>query len=53
MISALNFNVFVQVARTATRPIASGEISQMQALAFLGGQLSLGLGVLLCLNYYR
>ncbi|XP_034398503.1 4-hydroxybenzoate polyprenyltransferase, mitochondrial [Cyclopterus lumpus] len=40
------------VARTATRPIASGEISQMQALAFLGGQLSLGLGVLLCLNYY-
>ncbi|XP_056274877.1 4-hydroxybenzoate polyprenyltransferase, mitochondrial [Pseudoliparis swirei] len=41
-----------KVARTATRPIASGEISQMQALAFLGGQLSLGLGVLLCLNYY-
>ncbi|XP_068461380.1 4-hydroxybenzoate polyprenyltransferase, mitochondrial [Clinocottus analis] len=41
-----------KVARTATRPIASGEISQMQALAFLGVQLSLGLGVLLCLNYY-
>uniref|UniRef100_UPI0037E81B9E 4-hydroxybenzoate polyprenyltransferase, mitochondrial n=1 Tax=Semicossyphus pulcher TaxID=241346 RepID=UPI0037E81B9E len=41
-----------KVARTATRPIASGEISQMQALVFLGGQLSLALGVLLCLNYY-
>lgn len=45
--------VFVQVARTATRPIASGEVSRMQALVFLGGQLSLALGVLLCLNYYR
>ncbi|XP_078107362.1 4-hydroxybenzoate polyprenyltransferase, mitochondrial [Sander vitreus] len=41
-----------KVSRTATRPIASGEISQMQALVFLGGQLSLSLGVLLCLNYY-
>uniref|UniRef100_A0A3P8T1L9 4-hydroxybenzoate polyprenyltransferase, mitochondrial n=1 Tax=Amphiprion percula TaxID=161767 RepID=A0A3P8T1L9_AMPPE len=41
-----------KVSRTATRPVASGEISQMQALVFLGGQLSLGLGVLLCLNYY-
>lgn len=41
-----------KVARTATRPIASGEISQLQALVFLGGQLSLALGVLLCLNYY-
>ncbi|XP_072243600.1 4-hydroxybenzoate polyprenyltransferase, mitochondrial [Leuresthes tenuis] len=41
-----------QVARTASRPIASGEVSRMQALVFLGGQLSLALGVLLCLNYY-
>ncbi|XP_035515059.1 4-hydroxybenzoate polyprenyltransferase, mitochondrial [Morone saxatilis] len=41
-----------KVSRTATRPIASGEISRMQALVFLGGQLSLALGVLLCLNYY-
>ncbi|XP_054466877.1 4-hydroxybenzoate polyprenyltransferase, mitochondrial [Anoplopoma fimbria] len=41
-----------KVSRTATRPIASGEISQKQALVFLGGQLSLALGVLLCLNYY-
>lgn len=46
-------DMLVQVARTATRPIASGEISRMQALIFLGGQLSLALGVLLCLNYYR
>lgn len=43
----------MQVSRTATRPIASGEISQRQALVFLGGQLSLALGILLCLNYYR
>ncbi|KAM9858755.1 4-hydroxybenzoate polyprenyltransferase, mitochondrial isoform 1-T2 [Aulostomus maculatus] len=41
-----------KVSRTAARPIASGEISPMQALVFLGGQLSLALGVLLCLNYY-
>ncbi|XP_070820834.1 4-hydroxybenzoate polyprenyltransferase, mitochondrial [Chaetodon trifascialis] len=41
-----------KVSRTATRPIASGEIPQMHALVFLGGQLSLALGVLLCLNYY-
>uniref|UniRef100_A0A3B3ZUB4 4-hydroxybenzoate polyprenyltransferase, mitochondrial n=1 Tax=Periophthalmus magnuspinnatus TaxID=409849 RepID=A0A3B3ZUB4_9GOBI len=41
-----------KVSRTATRPIASGEISRFQALVFLGGQLSLALGVLLCLNNY-
>uniref|UniRef100_A0A8C2I5B5 4-hydroxybenzoate polyprenyltransferase, mitochondrial n=1 Tax=Cyprinus carpio TaxID=7962 RepID=A0A8C2I5B5_CYPCA len=41
-----------KVSRTATRPIASGEITSFQALVFLGGQLSLALGVLLCLNYY-
>lgn len=43
----------MQVTRTATRPIAAGEISRTQAFIFLGGQLSLALGVLLCLNYYR
>ncbi len=48
-----SFDALEQVSRTATRPIASGEISRMQALVFLGGQLSLALGVLLCLNYYR
>ncbi|XP_030226466.1 4-hydroxybenzoate polyprenyltransferase, mitochondrial [Gadus morhua] len=41
-----------KVSRTASRPIAAGDVSQLQALVFLGGQLSLGLGVLLCLNYY-
>ncbi|MGH0152897.1 UNVERIFIED_CONTAM: hypothetical protein FKN15_049701 [Acipenser sinensis] len=42
-----------KVSRTADRPIAAGEITRFQALVFLGGQLSLALGVLLCLNYYR
>ncbi|XP_053559212.1 4-hydroxybenzoate polyprenyltransferase, mitochondrial [Bombina bombina] len=41
-----------KVERTASRPIASGDISQFQSLVFLGGQLSLALCVLLCLNYY-
>ncbi|KAM4808764.1 4-hydroxybenzoate polyprenyltransferase, mitochondrial isoform 1-T1 [Rhinophrynus dorsalis] len=41
-----------KVERTACRPIASGDISQFQSLLFLGGQLSLALCVLLCLNYY-
>uniref|UniRef100_H3AS40 4-hydroxybenzoate polyprenyltransferase, mitochondrial n=1 Tax=Latimeria chalumnae TaxID=7897 RepID=H3AS40_LATCH len=41
-----------KVARTANRPIAAGEITHFQALLFLGGQLSLALGILLCLNYY-
>lgn len=42
-----------KVARTENRPIAAGEISRSQAFVFLGGQLSLALAVLLCLNYYR
>ncbi|XP_061673035.1 4-hydroxybenzoate polyprenyltransferase, mitochondrial [Syngnathoides biaculeatus] len=41
-----------KVSRTATRPIACGDVSRLQALVFLGGQLSLALGVLVCLNYY-
>ncbi|KAI7812807.1 4-hydroxybenzoate polyprenyltransferase, mitochondrial [Triplophysa rosa] len=41
-----------KVLRTASRPIASGEVTRFQALVFLGGQLSLALGVLLCLNYH-
>ncbi|XP_070553766.1 4-hydroxybenzoate polyprenyltransferase, mitochondrial-like [Ptychodera flava] len=40
------------VARTKTRPIASGEVSPFQAFLFLGVQLSVGLGVLLQLNNY-
>ncbi|XP_037251937.1 4-hydroxybenzoate polyprenyltransferase, mitochondrial isoform X1 [Falco rusticolus] len=41
-----------KVARTASRPLAAGEISIFQSFIFLGGQLSLALCVLLCLNYY-
>jgi len=37
------------VARTKTRPLASGELSHAQALGFLAVQLSAGLGVLLSL----
>jgi 4-hydroxybenzoate polyprenyltransferase len=39
-----------QVARTALRPLASGEISMMQAGAFLAAQCFIGLAVLLALN---
>ncbi|XP_075058855.1 4-hydroxybenzoate polyprenyltransferase, mitochondrial [Mixophyes fleayi] len=41
-----------KVTRTASRPIAAGDISHFQSLVFLAGQLSLALGVLLCLNNY-
>ncbi|XP_044536390.1 4-hydroxybenzoate polyprenyltransferase, mitochondrial isoform X2 [Gracilinanus agilis] len=41
-----------KVTRTANRPIAAGDISTFHSLIFLGGQLSLALCVLLCLNYY-
>ncbi|XP_052054577.1 4-hydroxybenzoate polyprenyltransferase, mitochondrial [Apodemus sylvaticus] len=41
-----------KVVRTANRPIAAGDISTFQSFVFLGGQLTLALGVLLCLNYY-
>lgn len=41
-----------KVSRTANRPIAAGDISTFQSFIFLGGQLTLALGVLLCLNYY-
>ena len=39
-----------RVARTTSRPLASGELSASQGLAFLGLQLAAGLGVLLCFN---
>lgn len=39
-----------KVTRTKERPLASGELGTTQAIAFLGGQLTLGLGVLLSLN---
>ncbi|KAF6371552.1 coenzyme Q2, polyprenyltransferase [Rhinolophus ferrumequinum] len=41
-----------KVARTASRPIAAGDISTFQSFVFLGGQLTLALSILLCLNYY-
>jgi 4-hydroxybenzoate polyprenyltransferase len=40
----------VKVARTATRPIASGAISRKAAALFLGLQLLVGLGILVSLN---
>lgn len=42
----------VQVERTKARPLASGAIAPFQALVFLGSQLSVGLAVLLSLNWY-
>jgi 4-hydroxybenzoate polyprenyltransferase len=41
-----------QVARTADRPIASGQVSVPQALVFLGLQSAVGLAVLLQFNTY-
>ncbi|XP_028929044.1 4-hydroxybenzoate polyprenyltransferase, mitochondrial [Ornithorhynchus anatinus] len=41
-----------KVTRTASRPLAAGTISTFRSFVFLGGQLSLALGVLLCLNRY-
>ena len=38
------------VERTKSRPLARGDVTVPQALAFLGGQLTCGLGVLLSLN---
>ncbi|KAG7097120.1 hypothetical protein E1B28_004498 [Marasmius oreades] len=40
------------VDRTRSRPLARGDLTQSQALIFLGGQLSAGLGVLVQLNWY-
>ncbi|XP_071949626.1 4-hydroxybenzoate polyprenyltransferase, mitochondrial-like [Antedon mediterranea] len=40
------------VARTRTRPIASGQISRFQALVFLGAQLSATLAILSTFNTY-
>ena len=41
-----------QVERTKQRPIASSQVSLFRALVFLGGQLSVGLLILLQLNWY-
>ncbi len=43
-------DIDAQVARTATRPLASGRLSLTQAFAFLGLQLAIGLVILLQLS---
>ena len=40
------------VERTKGRPLANGDVTQFQALCFLGGQLGVGLVVLTQLNWY-
>lgn len=40
------------VERTRNRPIARGDVTQFQALSFLGVQLTAGLAVLTQLNWY-
>ncbi|KIJ56921.1 hypothetical protein M422DRAFT_57502 [Sphaerobolus stellatus SS14] len=40
------------VDRTKTRPLARGDITPPQAVGFLAGQLTAGLGILLQLNWY-
>ena len=41
-----------QVERTRDRPITSGQVAMFDALVYLGGQLGLGLLILLQLNWY-
>jgi 4-hydroxybenzoate polyprenyltransferase len=43
-------DIDAQVARTATRPLASGRLTLTQAFAFLGLQLAIGLVILLQLS---
>ncbi|TFK44807.1 4-hydroxybenzoate polyprenyl transferase [Crucibulum laeve] len=45
-------NLDKSVERTKERPLARGDITQNQALVFLGAQLTAGLGVLMQLNWY-
>jgi len=45
-------NLDKAVERTATRPLAAGDLTPTQAFVFLGGQLCLGLAVLTQLNWY-
>lgn len=48
----LDRDIDAKVARTRTRPLAAGTLSPRAAVAFLGGQLALGLGILLQLNAF-
>ncbi|XP_060527434.1 4-hydroxybenzoate polyprenyltransferase, mitochondrial [Cylas formicarius] len=41
-----------KVQRTRDRPLVNNDVTLKQSFIFLGGQLSLGLGVLLQLNWY-
>ncbi|XP_030556295.1 4-hydroxybenzoate polyprenyltransferase, mitochondrial [Drosophila novamexicana] len=44
-------DIDAKVERTRTRPLASGQITQLDAIVFLSAQLSLGLLVLVQLNW--
>lgn len=45
-------DIDAKVERTKERPLASGELTQTDALVFLSSQLGLGLLILLQLNLY-
>lgn len=45
-------DIDAKVERTKDRPLVNGDVSIKQALVFLGGQLSIGLLILLQLNWY-
>ncbi|KIM68675.1 hypothetical protein SCLCIDRAFT_1180573 [Scleroderma citrinum Foug A] len=45
-------NLDKAVERTRTRPLSRGDLTHRQAFVFLGGQLAVGLAVLLQLNWY-
>ncbi|KAF8351270.1 UbiA prenyltransferase family-domain-containing protein [Amanita rubescens] len=45
-------NLDKAVARTKDRPLARGDLNFRQAIIFLGAELTIGLGVLLQLNWY-
>lgn len=53
MYSLVSESSIVKPERTKTRPLAAGDITPTQAFAFLGLQLTAGLGVLTQLNWYR
>ena len=45
-------NIDRLVDRTRDRPITSGKVGMFDALVYLGGQLGLGLAILLQFNWY-
>lgn len=45
-------DIDAKVERTKTRPLVSKEITQMDALVFLGAQLGVGVSILTQLNWY-